>query len=115
SSGIIRARAAKLMESLRGPLFLRTPLEGTGCDFGVGPCGAPFVCNTKTMRLKNIVPFHADETTAPFVSRLAFANGVPTIADLLMDAELTMTQFLKADPKAFTMLSGLSGVAVHDL
>lgn len=67
------------------------------------------------MRLKNTVPFHPDETTASFVSRLAVANGVPTIADLLMDAELSMAEFLKGDPKVFRKISDLSGVAVCDL
>ena len=67
------------------------------------------------MRLKNTVPFQPDETTASFVSRLAFANGVPTISDLLMDAELTMARFLKGDPKVFRKVSDLSGVPVCDL
>lgn len=67
------------------------------------------------MKLKNTVTLHPDETTASFVSRLAFANGVPTIADLLMDAELTMAGFLKGEPKVFRKVSDLSGVAVYDL
>lgn len=67
------------------------------------------------MRLKTTVQLRPDETTASFVSRLAFANGVPTISDLLMDAELTMAGFLKGDPKVFVMISDLSGVAVSDL
>ena len=84
-------------------------------NFGV-PLWRPFFFATsKTMRLKNRVTFHPDETTASFVSRLAFANGVPTIADLLLDAELTMAGFLKGDPKVFSKISDLSGVAVCDL
>lgn len=67
------------------------------------------------MRLKNTVPLHSDETTTSFVARLAFANGVPTIADLLLDAELTMAEFLKGDPKVFRKLFELSGVPVCDL
>lgn len=67
------------------------------------------------MRLKNTVPLHSDETTASFVSRLAFANGVPTVADLLLDAEVTMAQFLKGERRAFEALEELSGVAADDL
>ncbi len=66
------------------------------------------------MRLKNTVTLHPDETTASFVSRLAIANGVSTIADVLMDAELTMAGFLKGDPKVFRKISDLSGVAICD-
>lgn len=67
------------------------------------------------MKLKTTVPLQPDETTASFVSRLAFANGVLTISELLMDAELTMAGFLKGDPKVFAKVSDLSGVAVGDL
>lgn len=65
--------------------------------------------------MKNRVILHSDETTASFVSRLAFANGVPTIADLLMDAELNIAGFLKGDPTVFRKVSDLSGVAACDL
>jgi hypothetical protein len=39
------------------------------------------------MKLQNTVILHADETTVSFASRLAAANGIPTIAELLLDAE----------------------------
>ncbi|WP_162183569.1 TniQ family protein [Halocynthiibacter namhaensis] len=65
--------------------------------------------------MKNTVPLHSEETTASFVSRLAFANGVPTVADLLLDAEVTMAQFLKGERRAFEALEELSGVATDDL
>ena len=67
------------------------------------------------MRLKNTVLLQLDEATASFMSRLAFANGIPTITDFLMDAELTMAGFLKGDPRVFRKVSDLSGVAVCDL
>lgn len=67
------------------------------------------------MRLQNTVALHADETAASFASRLAAANGIPTIADLLMDAELSMAEFLKGDSKTFDTLAALGGVALDDL
>jgi hypothetical protein len=67
------------------------------------------------MRLQNTVALHADETAASFVSRLAAANGLPSIAELLMDAEHSMAEFLKGDQGAFKTLAALSGVSLDDL
>lgn len=67
------------------------------------------------MILQNIVALHADETAASFASRLAAANGIPSVAELLMDAEHSMARFLKGDQKTFKTLSALGGVAIDDL
>lgn len=67
------------------------------------------------MRLQNTAVLHADETAASFASRLAAANGIPSIAELLMDAEHSMAQFLKGDQKTFKTLAVLGGVTLDDL
>jgi hypothetical protein len=67
------------------------------------------------MRLQNTVALHADETAASFASRLAATNGVPTIADLLMNAEHSMAEFLKGDQKIFDTFAALGGVTLDDL
>lgn len=67
------------------------------------------------MRLQNTVALHSDETAASFASRLAMANGIPTIAELLMDAEHSMAGFLKGDQKTFITLAALGGVTLNDL
>lgn len=67
------------------------------------------------MRLQNTVALHADETAASFASRLAAANGLPNIAELLMDAEHSMAGFLKGDHRTFRTLAALGGVTRDDL
>ncbi|WP_166415798.1 hypothetical protein [Cochlodiniinecator piscidefendens] len=52
---------------------------------------------------------------ASFASSFAFVNGVPIVADLVLDAEVTMAQFLKGECKAFEALERISGVAADDL
>jgi hypothetical protein len=59
------------------------------------------------MRLQNTVSLHADETAASFASRLAAANGLPNIAELLLDAEHSMAGFLKGDLETFKTLAAL--------
>ena len=67
------------------------------------------------MRLQNTVALYADEATASFASRLAAANGLPSIAELLMDAELSMAEFLKGDQETIKTLAALGGVTFADL
>lgn len=67
------------------------------------------------MRLQNTVALHADETAASFASRLAAANGIPSIAELLMDAGYSMPGFLKGDHRTFSTLATLGGITCDDL
>ena len=67
------------------------------------------------MKLQNKVALHADETAASFASRLAAANGLPSIAELLLDAEHSMAGFLKGDPETFKTLAALGGVTLDKL
>jgi hypothetical protein len=67
------------------------------------------------MKLQNTVALHADETAASFASRLAAANGLPSIAELLMDAEHSMSGFLRGDQETFETLAALGGVTLGDL
>jgi hypothetical protein len=67
------------------------------------------------MRLQNTVALHADEETASFASRLAAANGLPSIVELLMDAELSIAEFLKGDQETIKTLAALGGVTFADL
>ncbi|MEH6644292.1 TniQ family protein [Sulfitobacter sp.] len=67
------------------------------------------------MRLQNTVALYADETVASFASRLAAANGIPSITELLMDAEHSMAGFLNGDQKTFNTLAALGGVTLDDL
>ena len=67
------------------------------------------------MKLQNTVALHADETAASFASRLAAANGLPNIAELLLDAEHSMAGFLKGDQETFKTLAALGGVTLDNL
>lgn len=67
------------------------------------------------MRLQKTVALHTDETAASFASRLAAAYGLPSIAELLMDAEHSMAGFLKGDLETFKTLAALGGLTLDDL
>lgn len=49
------------------------------------------------MKLQNMGVVHLDGTTASFASRLAAANGIPSIAERLMTSERSLAKFLKGD------------------
>lgn len=57
------------------------------------------------MQLNEAVTFHDDEATMSFASRLAFANDIPTIFELLGDAQLSIVALLKGNLEISTPLT----------
>ncbi len=60
------------------------------------------------------VPFHDDETTATYCSRLAAANGV-RVDPFCLDMGITFASVLAAQDASLETLSGVSGIAIGRL